>query len=123
MKQSVLIYSVVAFLGGVAQFAWAQQPASSAIVGSFALPPPPPLITAPKQELGGLAGESGSPSYHFSGSVGFGTYWAHGGGFPSGPLFGANGSVGMFGDHGGMGLGWTDFSSTKAGSWSYSHRP
>jgi hypothetical protein len=122
MKPSVLICLVVAFFGGVAQLACAQHPASSTTGEELASPAPPSFTTPPKQELGGL-GDNGSPSCHFSGSVGFGTYWAHGGGFPSGPLLGATGSVGMFGEHGGIGLGWTEFSSTKAGSWSYSHRP
>ena len=114
MKPSVLICLVVALLVGVAQLACAQQPASTA-GESLASPAPPSFITPPKRELGGLAGDNGGPSYHFSGSVGFGTYWAHGGGFPSGPMLGAAGSVDVFEGHAGIGLGWTDFSSTKTG--------
>src|SRR6516225_3880988 len=112
MKPSVLICLVVLNLGGLAQVACAQHPACSTTGESVASPAPPTFTTPPSQELGGLAGNNGGPGYHLTGSVAFGTYWAHGGGFPSGPLPCATGSVGVFGEHGGIGLGWTDFSST-----------
>jgi hypothetical protein len=122
MKPSISKALVIALLAGVTQLAHAQHPTSSTNGEPLAPAAVPPWTTPPKEELAGLASDNGQ-SYHVSGTVAFGTYWAHGGGFSSGALLGASGSLGVFGEHAGVGLGWTDFSSTKAGSWSYSHRP
>jgi hypothetical protein len=71
-------------------------------------------------------GEGSARNYHIAADVGIGVFYPHWSGISSGPALGTAGSVNVFGDNRmGAGVGWSEFnqSSTRTGTWNFSHRP